>query len=250
MTDLRRVFDVYPSDRRATVPLGIRVNDTVYASVAGVDPVSGDPGGDVRGQMSVALDRLDALLGRAGCGLDNVARATVFVTSAEDREPAYEPWEALFPDAQDRPAFKALTADLPAGRLVRLDAVALAGERRTRIDIPNVRARDPSVRIGNWFFTSRCHGHDPATGEVVAGGVEAETAQTLDNLATLVGLAGGAPASIVQLTMFGREAGYIPVARRVFEERFPDPAERPQLHQLVNFISGRFEVAIEMVAVI
>ena len=249
MTNLQRFTEVYPPDPQATTPYGIRVNDMVYGGgIAGVDPVTGESAGNLLAQMTAALEHVRRLVEGAGGSLDNVARAAGFVTRAEDREPIYEPWDALFPDPADRPAFKALVVDLPDGHLVHLDVVALIGGRRTRIDIPNVRARDPSVRIGSWFFTSRCHGNDRETGELVAGGLEAQTAQTLENLVTLVGLAGGSESGIVQMTMFGRDPAYMPVARRVFEERFSNPAGRPALHQLVNHITARFEIAIEMTA--
>ena len=248
---LRHLYEVYPPLPRATVPLGIRVNDMVYAGgIAGIDRASGKPAANLKAQMEAALRHLRDLVEGAGGSLDNVARATGFVSRPEDREPIYEPWDALFPDPADRPAFKALTAVLPRGHLVHLDAVALIGERRKRIDIPNVPARDPTVKIGNWLFSSRCHGNDQSTGQLVEGGLEAETRQTLVNLETLVGLAGGSPSNITQVTMFGHDVSYLPVTRRVFEERFPDASIRPALNQLVNVVTARFAIAIEMVAVL
>ena len=52
------------------------------------------------------------------------------------------------------------------------------------------------------------------------------------------------------MTMFGRDAGYTAVARRIFEQRFPDAARRPALNQLVNVIGPQFKIAIEMAALI
>ena len=148
------------------------------------------------------------------------------------------------------PAFKVLLADLPPGQLARIDCVALLGARRTRIDIPNVSAHDPTVRIGNLVFTSRCHGNDQATGKIVDGGLESQARQTFENLATLVKLAGGTDANITQITTFGREPDYLPVAKRVFEDRFSDPTTRPHLNQTVNFVSPSMAVAIEAMAVL
>lgn len=248
---LRQFFEIYPSDPRATRPLGLRVNDVVYANgLAGADPVTGVPVAGIEAQMWLILAHLRRLMESAGGSLDGVVRCAAYVTTMEDRETIYGPWENLFPDAADRPGLKALIAPLPEGHLVHLDAVGLIGGKRTRIDIPNVHARDPAVRVGNVFFTSRCHGNDQTTGQIVEGGVEAEARQTLENLATLVGLAGGSEADIVQLNMFGRDDSYREVARRVFEERFPDPATRPVLHQLVNVVSSRMNVAIEMMALL
>ena len=246
MADIQTMFEVYPSNQKATIPHGIRVNDTVYAGgIAGVDPVTGELAGDFRAQMELALTHVKTLVEKAGGTLDNVARCVGYVTNVEARGPVYEPWDELFPDPADRPAFKALVTELPPGHLVHLDALALLGERRTRIDIPNVPARDPSVRIGNWFFTSRCHGHDPATGKIVEGGLAAETLQILNNIVMLTELAGGSESDITQVTTFGRDDSYFPEAKRVFEERFPDPAKRPTLHQLVTFVTLTFQISIE-----
>jgi len=40
---VKRLFEVYPSSPLAVQPLGIRVNDTIYAGgLAGVDPATGE----------------------------------------------------------------------------------------------------------------------------------------------------------------------------------------------------------------
>ncbi len=250
-TKLRWLSEVYPAEARATVPFGVRVNDMLYAAgLSGTDPVSGEPAGGMREQTAKALQHLRTLVERAGGSIDNVGRAAAFCKAVEDRQVVDEVWMELFPNENDKPAFKVLLADLPPGHLVRIDAVALLGGRRRRFDIPKVSAHDPTVRIGNWVFSSRCHGNDQGTGEIVAGGAQAEARQTLENLTTLMRLAGGSEADIVQITSFGRDDSYIPAARLAFEERFPDAARRPALQQLVNFVSPRMQVAMEMVAVL
>jgi enamine deaminase RidA (YjgF/YER057c/UK114 family) len=247
VADIETMFEVYPSNQKATIPHGIRINNTVYASrVAGVDTVTGEIAGDDLGaQMTMALVHVKTLVEKAGGTLDNVGRCVGYVTNVQARRPVYEPWDELFPDPADRPAFKALVTTLPPGHLVHLDALALLGERRTRIDIPNVPARDPSVRIGNWFFTSRCHGHDPATGKIVDGGLAAETLQILNNIVQLTELAGGHESDITQVTMFGRDDSYFEGAKHVFQERFPDAVTRPTLHQIVTFVTLTFQISIE-----
>jgi enamine deaminase RidA (YjgF/YER057c/UK114 family) len=229
----------------------MRVNDMVYAAgLSPADPVTGEVTGDIRAQTAAALTKLKQLVEGAGGSLDNVGRAAGFCTSLPDRQVVDEVWMTVFPDINDKPAFKVLLAELPPGHLVRIDAVALLGERRTRFDIPNVTAHDPTVRIGNWVFSSRCHGNDHATGKIVEGGAEAEARQTLENLATLIRSAGGTEANITQITTFGRDDSYLEPARRAFEQRFPDPARRPALNQVVNFVSPQMQVAMEMVAVL
>ena len=252
MADKLRVLqEIYPPEQKATVPHAVRVNDMVYAAgLSGTDPVTGEPQGDLKRQIATALQHMRRLVEKAGGSIDNVGRAVGFCTRVEDRDMVDQVWMDVFPDPNDKPAFKVLVADLPPGQLVRIDCVALLGERRTRIDIPNVHAHDPTVRIGNWLLTSRCHGNDQATGKIVEGGLEAQARQTFTNLATLVKLAGGSQSNVTQITTFAREADYKPVAKKIFEEFFPDPSKRPQLNQTVNFVSPSMAMAAEMVAVL
>ena len=252
MADKLRVFqEIYPPEPKATVPHAVVINDMVYAcGLSGTDPVSGEPCGDLKRQIATALQHMRRLVEKAGGSLDHVGRAVGFCTRVEDRDLVDQVWMDVFPDPNDKPAFKVLLADLPPGQLVRIDCLALLGERRTRIDIPNVPAHDPTVRIGNLVFTSRCHGNDQATGKIVDGGLEAQAHQTLENLATLVKLAGGTERNITQITTFGREPDYLPVAKRMFEARFPDPSTRPRFNQTVNFVSPSMAIAIEAMAVL
>ena len=60
----------------------------------------------------------------------------------------------------------------------------------------------------------------------------------------------GTQDKVTQITTFAREADYRPVAKKVFEEFFPDTAKRPQLNQTVNFVSPSMAMAAEMVAVL
>src|SRR5438067_1858711 len=138
-TKLRNFHEIYPHAAQSTTPLGVRVNDMVYATgLAGIGPVTGEAAGDIKSQTEMALGHLRTLVERAGGSLDNVGRAVGFCTSVEDRNLVDEVWMTVFPDPNDKPAFKVLLADLPPGQLVRIDALALLGQRRRRFDIPNV----------------------------------------------------------------------------------------------------------------
>jgi enamine deaminase RidA (YjgF/YER057c/UK114 family) len=248
---LKHLNELYPPDVKSTVPLGLRVNDMVYTtSLSAADPATGEISGDIKEQTAKALQRMKQMIERAGGTLDNVARGVGYCTNADDRTPVDQVWMEMFPNENDKPAMKVLLAELPPGQLVRIDALALLGGKRTRIDIPNVSAHDPTIKIGNWVFSSRCHGNNQETGQIVEGGLPAEARQTLENLTTLIKLAGGNESNIVQITTFGREPDYLDEARKAFEERFPDPAKRPALNQVVNFVSARMQVAMEMVAVL
>jgi enamine deaminase RidA (YjgF/YER057c/UK114 family) len=253
MTTLSKIHEVYPSSRQATAPLGLRVNDMVIATeLNGFDLNTGQYGRDLRGQFIIAMNKIRSLVERAGGTLDNVARAVAYVTSIEDRPTVNgDLWHEVFPDPDDRPAYKVLLADLPEGELIRLDALALLGATRRRIDLPNISAFDPTVVIGNLVISSRCHGNDKDHGgELVSGGLHAEVRQTFSNLRELVTLAGGSPENIVQINTYSRESNDLDEIRAAFDEVFQDNHNKPVLNCLVNFVSARMQVAADMVAVL
>jgi 2-iminobutanoate/2-iminopropanoate deaminase len=222
-----RLVQLFGPDPGRLQPLGIRFGDTVYAS-----NLTGGSNG-----MAEALTTLRAVLDEAGVSLDGVARATAYVRTAAERDPVYGPWDALFPDAADRPAFKVLLAPLPPGVGVRLDVLARAGARRQRIDIPGVPARDPTVKIGDWVLTSRVHGTDPRTGDVAAGGIDVEARQAFANIAVL---ADNAP--LAQLTGFVRDADGAAALSRAANDASTG------LTTLTNFVPPTMQVMLEAIA--
>ncbi len=59
-----------------------------------------------------------------------------------------------------------------------------------------------AVIAGQWLFCSGQIGLDPATGELVAGGVAAEATRVLENLRAVLGAAGATPDSVVRTTIY------------------------------------------------
>jgi 2-iminobutanoate/2-iminopropanoate deaminase len=77
------------------------------------------------------------------------------------------------------------------------------------------------IRAGGMVYASGSIGVDPATGELVAGGIEAETRQALTNL-TAVLAAGGSDASLaVKTTVFLADLDDYPKMNSVYAEFFP-----------------------------
>lgn len=248
MSSIGRVTEVYPRRTPVGVPLGLRVDHQVVALRLGAPQAGPDLRHQARGVFAIMRE----LAEQAGGGLENIAKATAYVSSPEEREPVNGTWwEEVFPDPADKPAYKVLVAPLPAGRRIELDVLAILGCARRRIDVPGVPARDPTVAIGGMIFTSRVHGTVPFTGDQVAGGgVRGQAEQAFRNVLTLATLAGGGPGGIVQLKSFGRDPGYAEPVRQALAGMFPDEAARPPLETLTNVIPAKFEVMVEMTAAI
>ncbi len=248
MTGTPRIVQLYSADAHDPIPEAIRVNDTIFApALTGRDPTTGRLVDGLLPQMEAALGTMRAMLQRAGASLDNVGRVVGYVSRVEDRDPIYDPWDAAFPDPADRPAFKVLVAKLPPGVLVQLSMLALVGGRRRRIDIPGVPARDPTVIIGNWVFSSRVHGTDPATG-ASPDSPDEQGKLAYGNLLRLIELAGGSPSDIHQVTAFIRDPANTSLAERHFARSFPDAPSRPKHWILDAFIRPHLAVMAELVA--
>lgn len=244
------VAEVYPEARSVCEPRGLRMGQLVV-SLGMAAPVSdGETPGDLEHQARAVFQAMKELVERSGGGLENIAKATAYVSTEREREPVNGLWwEEFFPDPANKPAYKVLLAPLPAGRAIELDVLAVLGGTRRRIDVPGVPARDPTVEIGGLVFTSRVHGTVPFTGDRVAeGGVRGQARQAFENVLTLVSLAGGTAADIVQLTSFGRTPGHADPTREALAEIFPDEVTRPPLNTVTNFIPAKFDVMVEMAA--
>jgi 2-iminobutanoate/2-iminopropanoate deaminase len=84
-----------------------------------------------------------------------------------------------------------------------------------------------AVRSGQLVFTSGQLGLDPSTGELVSGGVEAETRQALVNLAALLESCGSGLTHVIKTTVFLRAMGDFARMNVVYAEFFPkDPPAR------------------------
>lgn len=59
-----------------------------------------------------------------------------------------------------------------------------------------------AVASGDLVFCSGQIGLDPATGEIVAGGIESETRRVLANLSAVLAAAGAGPSDVLRATIF------------------------------------------------
>ena len=81
------------------------------------------------------------------------------------------------------------------------------------------------IRVGNTYYFSGCIGLDPATAELVQGGVEAQTTQAMKNIGELLKAAGLDYSNIVKTSIFLRDMADFPKMNAVyaayFKEAFP-----------------------------
>ena len=76
------------------------------------------------------------------------------------------------------------------------------------------------IRAGNTCYFSGCIGLDPATGELVPGGVEAQAGQAMKNIGLLLKAANLDYSHIVKTSIFLRDMGDFPKVNSVYASYF------------------------------
>lgn len=242
------IVELFVNPDRDPRPLGVRIDGLIVGfNIPGAVLETGEPAGGLQGQFRAALQNMRTLFELAGATLDNVARVTVFAGDLSERAAFDEIWDATFPERQDRPARKMMRASLPGEQRVQLAAFGIAGRRREVLDIAGVPARDTSVKIGDWFFSSRIHGTDPETSQMPeAAGDQARLA--FQNIKTLVTMAGGGLETISQLTAFVKDESYREAIEQQWTQTFPQEQKRPAFAIFEAELVSTIKVMTEAIA--
>lgn len=104
-----------------------------------------------------------------------------------------------------------------------------------------------AVRVGDWIFLSGQIPVDPQTGEVVAGGIEAQTRQALQNLQAVLTAHGLNLDSIVKTTIFMTDLSMFAEMNEVYASYFQPPYPARATVQVSALPKG-VQVEIEAIA--
>ncbi len=80
-----------------------------------------------------------------------------------------------------------------------------------------------AVAAGGMVFLSGQVGLDPASGELVKGGLEAEARRVFDNLRAVAEAAGPGLGAAVRVTIYLTDLGQFATANRIMQEYFREP---------------------------
>lgn len=86
---------------------------------------------------------------------------------------------------------------------------------------PLVPAYSVAVRLGEFVYVSGMTGIVPGTQDIIAGGVAAQTRQTLDNIRAALVAAGAKMSDVAECTVFLRDIGDYSAMNSVYQEFFP-----------------------------
>jgi len=79
-----------------------------------------------------------------------------------------------------------------------------------------------AIRVGGTLYLAGQIALDPASGEMVPGGIEAETRQVMDNLGAVLGAAGFSFADVVQSQVFLVDLAEFPAMNEVYATYFDE----------------------------
>ncbi|RMF38973.1 MAG: RidA family protein [Chloroflexi bacterium] len=78
-----------------------------------------------------------------------------------------------------------------------------------------------AVRAGGFVFVAGQIGLDPATGQMVEGGIAAQTRQALENLRAILEAAGSGLDRVVKTTVYMADLNDFPTMNGIYAEFFP-----------------------------
>ena len=76
--------------------------------------------------------------------------------------------------------------------------------------------------VGDLVFTAGQVALDPATGTVIEGGIEAQTARVMENIAAVLAAAGSSLSQVVKTTVFLTDMADFPAMNQVYAKAFGD----------------------------
>ena len=231
--------------------VGLRVGDLISVDgILGVHPETGQLGQGIDQQLDLAYANLRRVVERAGGATGQIARVSFFLRHAADTRSINRGWVDMFPDEQDRPTYKFMTAELPGDQLVQMDAIAVIGGKRRALQIPGVAHTNPipmGVSIGNYLFSSRILPLDPEDGSP-GQGVERQTELALHNMQALLEVGGFQISDVRQARAFVAERDYLPNLQARWNTVYPDPQTRPPLGSVRYRGAPSLLVFVEIIA--
>ena len=233
MALLTQLYELYPKPPRATMPFGIRVDDTVFASVSGANPTTGIADGDLEAQLATAIETLEGLLERGGMGFEHIQRVEAFTSGASPDALSALLNERLAPRT-NLPKLFAQPAVLRSGQRLRLDVTAGLTESHPEIRHIRVAPNEaPSaIRIGPLLFSYDVTPVDPHSGRITSDATLDQVSAAFDNLERVLVAAGMDRRQLLRIAGYFRDLTEKDYLNNRMVSTFPNASEKP-VHKYV-----------------
>jgi reactive intermediate/imine deaminase len=210
----------------------------------GIAPKSGEMvSGGAKEQAKQCFDNIKAILDSIDHVMDDVVKITIFGRSLSDIEAANEVYATYFPSYVPAQTTVAVTA-LPMDALVQVEAVVSHGDgtppqpvadtAKLVIQANNTESAPlsplstQSVAFSHYNHISAQLGIDAGSGQMVAGGVDEQTAQCLKNIKAIVESIDHTMDDVVKINIAVRRISDMSAVDEVYTTFFPGgvPARR------------------------
>ena len=225
----------------------------VYVSgITGHLPGTTDFPEGIAAQTRQALENLDAALREKGADLSRVASTNVFLTDTRSFAGMNEVYRSFF--AEDPPTRATVQADLPdQGALIQISVVAVEPGVAKRVVTPGGMQRPGlpyswGIHAGNTLFIAGATSRNPESYEPVAGDMETQTRQVMQNIGAVLESAGMGYEDIVSCKAFLDDAREFQAMSRTYTTFFEkDPPARAATR--AGLMNPIFRSEIQCVAV-
>lgn len=130
---------------------------------------------------------------------------------------------------------------------IKKEVIRLPGAPAT--PAPGAAPLSPAIRAGDFVFVSGQTPRDPKTGEMVSGGIQAQTRQVLENVKALLEAAGSSMDKVVNATVYCSNSAYFNQINEVYRTYFPADAPPTRTFVTVGSWPGPFDIEIACIAI-
>ncbi len=217
-----------------------------------LDPASGEMvPGDIASATDRVMQNLKAVLEGAGASFADVVKTTIFLADLGDFKVVNEVYGRYF--TQSPPARATVqVAALPRAARVEIEAVAAlpagAAGRKIVQSAQAPKAIGPysqaiDVAAGRLVYLSGQLALDPASGNMVAGDVAAQTDRVMQNLKSVLAAAGASFDDVVKTTIYLVDLGDFKVVNETYGKYFTQaPPARATVQMAALPRGGRVEI--------
>ncbi|MCG9726691.1 Rid family hydrolase [Vibrio brasiliensis] len=220
-----------------------------------IDPKTGHiVAGDIKQQAKQCLENIKAIVESIDHVMDDVVKIHVFVKNIDDLALIDEVYATFFPNLLPVRTVVAVNA-LPLGdALVQMDALISNGEgtapqepcpliklSRNTDKAPVSALSTQTVAFSHYNNISAQLPLNPATGELVAGGIKEQTSQCLQNIKAVMESIDVPFDDIVKVGIYLKDLGDLPAVNEVYSTFFPDSA----IARTVAYVPARTVAAVK-----
>lgn len=209
--------------------------------------------GGIKAQTQQCLNNIKAIVESIDHVMDDVVKINVFVKNIADVEAVDAAYAEFFHERFPARTVIAVTALPHSDALVQMDALISNGEgtypqepceliklARNAEKVPNHPLSSHTVAFSHYNNISAQLPLDPVTGQLVEGGIKAQTAQCLRNVKSILESIDVPFDDIVKATIYLKDLSDLDAANEVYTTFFPDSA----MARAVAYVPARTIVAV------